>query len=116
MVPPGFAHTLSKTSQISKIISFLVTNTGSIRIAPPPLKNFLPTLLRVTIKIELLLSSTMRSVKLEDELDSVSTTSLLRGDLKKWTQVRLLTAKFCFLLSGLQLLSFTRTTQHTPVS
>ena len=82
MVPPS--HTLSKTSQISKIISFLVVDTGSICIAPPtPLKNFLPTLLRVTIKIELLSSSTTRSVKLEDELDLASTTSSLRGDLKK---------------------------------
>ena len=85
MVPPGFSHTLSKTSQISKIISFLVVNTtGSIRFAPsPPLKNFLPTFLRVTVKIELLSSSTKRSVKIEDELDLASTTSSLLGDLKK---------------------------------
>ena len=84
MVSPGFSHTLSKTSQISKIISFFVVNTGSIRFAPPPpLKNFLPTLLRVTVKIELLSSSTRRSVKLEDELDLASTTYSLRGDLKK---------------------------------
>ena len=83
MVSPGFSHTLSKTSQISKIISFLVVNIGSIRIAPPPLKNFLPTLLRVTVKIELLSSSTRRSVKLEDELDLASTTYSLLGDLKK---------------------------------
>ena len=80
---PGFSHTLSKTSQNSKIIWFLVVNTGSIRIAPLPLKNFLPTRLRVTIKIELLSSSTTRSVKLEDELDLASTTSSLLGDLKK---------------------------------
>ena len=83
MVSPGFLHTLSKTSQISKIISFLVVNIGSIRIAPPPLKIFLPTLLRVTVKIELLSSSTRRSVKLEDELDLASTTYSLLGDLKK---------------------------------
>ena len=82
MVPPGFSHTLSKTSQISKIISFLVVNTGSIRFAPP-LKNFLPMLLRVTVKIELLSSSTTHSVKLEDELDLALTTSSLLGDLKK---------------------------------
>ena len=82
MVPPGFSRTLSITSQISKIILFLVGNTGSIRIVPP-LKNFLRTLLRVTIKIELLSSSTTRSVKLEDELDLASTTALLLGDLKK---------------------------------
>ena len=84
MVPPGFSHTLSKTSQISKIISFLVVNTGSIRFAPSPtLKNFIPTLFRVAVKIELLSSSTTRSVKLEDELDLASTTSSLLGDLKK---------------------------------
>ena len=83
MVPPGFSHSLSKTSQISKITSFSVVNTGSIRFAPLPLKNFLPTLLRVTVTIELLSSSTMRSVKLEDELDLASTTSSLLGDLKK---------------------------------
>ena len=52
MVPPEFSHTLSKTSQISKITSFLVVNTGSIRFVPLLLKNFLPTLLRVTVKIE----------------------------------------------------------------
>ena len=52
MVPPEFSHTLSKTSQISKITSFLVVNTGSIRFIPLLLKNFLPTLLRVTVKIE----------------------------------------------------------------
>ena len=114
MVPPGFSHTLSKTSQISKIISFLVVNTGSIRFALLPLKNFLPTLLRVTVKIKVLSSFTMRSVKLEDKLDLASTASSLL-DLKKGTQVQLLTVKFCFL-SGLQLLSFTRTTQHTPVT
>ena len=68
MVPLDL-HTLSKTSQNSKIISFLVVNTGLIHIAPLSLKNFLRTLLRVTIKIELLSFSTMRSVKLEDELD-----------------------------------------------
>ena len=83
MVPPGFLHSLSKTSQISKITSFLVVNTGSFRFAPLPLKNFLPMLLRVTVKMELLLSSTTRSVKLEDELDLASTTSSLLGDLKK---------------------------------
>ena len=83
MVPSGFSHILSKTSQISKTISFLVVNTGSIQIVPPPLKNFLPTLLRVTIKIELLLSSTMCTVKLEDELDLASTTSSLLGNFKK---------------------------------
>ena len=83
MVRPGFSHTLSKTSRISNIISFLVVITGSIRIALLPLKNFLLTLLRVTVKIELLSSSTTRSVKLEDELDLASTTSLLLGDLKK---------------------------------
>ena len=118
MVPPGFSHTLSKTSQISKIISFLLSSYYWLNsFCPlPPLKNFLPTLLRVTVKIELLSSSTMRSVKLEDELDLASTTSSLLGALKKGTQVRLLTAKFCFLLSELQLFSFTRTTQHTPVS
>ena len=37
---PGFSNTLSKTSQNSKIISFLVVNTGSIRIAPPPFEKF----------------------------------------------------------------------------
>ena len=42
--PPGFSHTLSKTSQISKILRFSVVNSGSIRIAPH-LKNFLSTLL-----------------------------------------------------------------------
>ena len=84
IIPPGFSHTLSKTSQILKIISILVVNTGSIRFAPsPPLKNFLPTLLRVTVKIELLSSSTTRSVKLEDELDLALTTSSLLGDFKK---------------------------------
>ena len=83
MVPLDF-HTLSlKPRKIQKIILFLVVNTGSIRIAPLPLKNFLPTLLRVTIKIELLSSSTTRSVKLEDELDLASKTSSLLGDLKK---------------------------------
>ena len=41
--PPGFSHTLSKSSQISKILPFLVVNTGSILIGPPPLKIFLPT-------------------------------------------------------------------------
>ena len=40
--PPGFSHTLSKSSQISKILPFLVVNTGSILIGPPP-KIFLPT-------------------------------------------------------------------------
>ena len=40
--PPGFSHTLSKSSQISKILPFLVVNTGSILIGPP-LKIFLPT-------------------------------------------------------------------------
>ena len=33
--PPGFSHTLSKSSQISKILPFLVVNTGSILIGPP---------------------------------------------------------------------------------
>ena len=42
MAPPGFSHTLSKSSQISKILPFLVVNTGSILIGPP-LKIFLPT-------------------------------------------------------------------------
>ena len=42
MAPPGFSHTLSKSSQISKILPFLVVNTGSIFIGPP-LKIFLPT-------------------------------------------------------------------------
>ena len=37
--PPGFSHTLSKSSQISKILPFLVVNTGSILIGPPP-ENF----------------------------------------------------------------------------
>ena len=44
MVPPGFSRTLFKTSQISKIISFLVVNTGSIHIAPPPEKIFVDAL------------------------------------------------------------------------
>ena len=43
IMPPGFSHTLSQTSQITKILQFLVINTGSIFFAPPPLKNFLPT-------------------------------------------------------------------------
>ena len=42
---PGFSHTLSKTFQISKILRFLVVNTGSILIGLP-LKKFLPTPLR----------------------------------------------------------------------
>ena len=42
MAPPEFSRTLSKTSQISKNLPFLVVNTGSILIGPP-LKNFLPT-------------------------------------------------------------------------
>ena len=67
----------------SSIPYHALVNTGSIRIAPLPLKNFLPTLLRVTIKIELLSSSTTHSVKLEDELDLASTTSSLLGYLKK---------------------------------
>ena len=42
-------HTLApKTSQISKILPFLVINTGSILIGPP-LKNILPTPMK-TIK------------------------------------------------------------------
>ena len=45
MPPPGFSHTLSFISQISKILPFLEVNTGSIFIAP--LKNFLPTPLNV---------------------------------------------------------------------
>ena len=40
--PPLDFHTLSKSSQISKILPFLVVNTGSILIGPP-LKIFLPT-------------------------------------------------------------------------
>ena len=48
MAPPGFSHTLSKSSQISKILPFLVVNTGSILIGPP-LKIFLPTPLKVCI-------------------------------------------------------------------
>ena len=35
MAPPGFSHTLSKSSQISKILPCLVVNTGSILIGPP---------------------------------------------------------------------------------
>ena len=35
MAPPGFSHTLSFISQISKILPFLEVNTGSIFIAPP---------------------------------------------------------------------------------
>ena len=42
MPSPGFSLTLSKTSLISKILQFLVVNTGSILIGPP-LKIFLPT-------------------------------------------------------------------------
>ena len=77
-------YTLSlKPPEFQNIISFLVVITGSICFAPLPLKNFLPALLRVTVKIELLSSSTTRSVKLEDELDLASTTSSLLGDLKK---------------------------------
>ena len=33
--PFGFSHTLSKTFYILKILSFLVVNTGYIRIGPP---------------------------------------------------------------------------------
>ena len=39
--PPGFSHTLSSTSRISKI-PILVVNSGYI-VFGPPLKNFLPT-------------------------------------------------------------------------
>ena len=40
--PPGFSRSLSKTSQISKILQFLVVKIGSILIGPR-LKNVLPT-------------------------------------------------------------------------
>ena len=33
--PPGVLHTLSLTYQISKILPFLVVNTGPILIGPP---------------------------------------------------------------------------------
>ena len=46
--PTGFSQTLSKTFQISKILSFLVVNTGSIRIGTP-------------LKIFLLMLSVLRS-------------------------------------------------------
>ena len=36
--PPGFSHTLSQTFQNSKILPFLVGNTGFILIALPPEK------------------------------------------------------------------------------
>ena len=38
MALPGFLHTFFKTSQISKILPFLVVISGSIRIAPSPEK------------------------------------------------------------------------------
>ena len=50
MAPPGFSHTLSKSSQISKILPFLVVNTGSILIGPPP-ENFSADALGPTLGI-----------------------------------------------------------------
>ena len=47
--PPGFLQNLSKTSQISKILSFLVVNHGFIRIGSPLLKTFLPMLMRLAV-------------------------------------------------------------------
>ena len=34
--PPGFLHTFFETSKTIKMLPFLVVNTGSVLIAPPP--------------------------------------------------------------------------------
>ena len=55
---------------------------------------------RVTITIELLSSSTSRSVKIEEELDLASTTSPLLGDLKNEHKFDCLLQNFVFFFLG----------------
>ena len=65
MAFPGFSHTLSTTSQISKNLPFLVVNTGSIVIGPP-LKNFLPTpLIGISVVSKLKLPPPQHKLKLK---------------------------------------------------